>query len=100
MRGSAFPHIADGLAAEVGPLQPGQQLAGGGLGRGQLALVPQGLEAALVGKAAGSAPRSCCCMSVSTTPGAMETSRAPLGRAACSSATARVKWSSPALAAQ
>ncbi|CKV38212.1 Uncharacterised protein [Mycobacterium tuberculosis] len=39
-------------------------------------------------------------MSVSITPGASETMRAPFGAFASSSATAREKWSMPALAAQ
>ena len=39
-------------------------------------------------------------MSVSITPGAIELIKAGWGAAACSSATARLKWSMPALAAQ
>ena len=64
------------------------------------ALLMEGLCDGTAGTRAAAAERSCTCMSVSMTPGASEHTRAPLARASCSSATQRVKWSMPALAAQ
>ena len=83
--------------------QRGHWFFNDGYNKAALATTPLSWKPAKVAcavKRAGSAPRSCFCMSVSMMPGATDATRAPCGRACSSSASARAKWSSPAFWAQ